>query len=504
MWKKALCLIFAFLLSIESMAAVVSDNDGSAFITKAEFEAMKKDFNEQIDNYNTSIDSKIDGAIASYLAGINITKEPENFWQKLMENTNNNFWWINKWESGTQTLVPNVVANITRDLYITSYKATGYGWWPSGWNTSNGSIYNMRHWIWGASGETNFDFENKYPPGGRTDTITSTGTSNTITAGSNKENLEQNIGTATVEGSGSRWIMHVQPNGELVVRKYSKEYYPVILINVWNHVYHNLRKTGSAAQITESYYGDGKRSYKTKGTGTVPNITSFGKVTSGTKYTEKSTNNGNYIEANMLLNDVNDGVNYENRMIWGTNVNNTIYYSLDTALPTKDTAAGDKEIETDTYQFNDLYHTATQEKVQKNEIYGYKLTYNYYNIVYNTMKLSGCQNVLASNVSGETVKLAQGVKIVENTSEETELNFKISFKANPNTGTVTYTISDKKFNEDGSLASGANTISSGSVAVGTDVVFDTLAASKQQFWINLRSDTLGSEATIDKFSVKAK
>ena len=85
MWKKALCLIFAFLLSIESMAAVVSDNDGSAFITKAEFEAMKKDFNEQIDNYNTSIDSKIDGAIASYLAGINITKEPENFWQKLME-----------------------------------------------------------------------------------------------------------------------------------------------------------------------------------------------------------------------------------------------------------------------------------------------------------------------------------------------------------------------------------------------------------------------------------
>ena len=52
------------------MAAIVSNNDGSTFVTKAEFEVLKKDFNEQIDNYNQSIDSKIDGAIASYLAGL--------------------------------------------------------------------------------------------------------------------------------------------------------------------------------------------------------------------------------------------------------------------------------------------------------------------------------------------------------------------------------------------------------------------------------------------------
>ena len=67
--KKALCLIFAFLFSINSFAAVVSDNDGAAFVTKAEFEALKDNFAEQINNYNTSIDSKIDGAISAYLAG---------------------------------------------------------------------------------------------------------------------------------------------------------------------------------------------------------------------------------------------------------------------------------------------------------------------------------------------------------------------------------------------------------------------------------------------------
>ena len=77
MWKKALCLIFAFLLSINSFAAVVSDNDGSAFITKAEFDSLKNDFQSQLDSYNTNIDNKIDDAIASYLAGIDIKAKRE-------------------------------------------------------------------------------------------------------------------------------------------------------------------------------------------------------------------------------------------------------------------------------------------------------------------------------------------------------------------------------------------------------------------------------------------
>ncbi|MBP3201068.1 MAG: hypothetical protein J6M39_05435 [Lachnospiraceae bacterium] len=74
MCKKALCLIFAFLFSIESFAAVVSDNDGAAFITKAEFDSLKNSFQEQLDKYNTAIDSKIDLAISSYIAGLSVEK----------------------------------------------------------------------------------------------------------------------------------------------------------------------------------------------------------------------------------------------------------------------------------------------------------------------------------------------------------------------------------------------------------------------------------------------
>ncbi len=72
--KRVVALFLVLLLSIENFAAVVSDNDGSAFITKAEFDSLKNSFQSQIDQYNSSIDSKIDGAIASYLAGIRVTK----------------------------------------------------------------------------------------------------------------------------------------------------------------------------------------------------------------------------------------------------------------------------------------------------------------------------------------------------------------------------------------------------------------------------------------------
>ena len=66
----SLIIILSIILQNIVFSSIVSDNDGSAFITKKEFEAMKTDFNNQIDNYNKSIDNKIDGAIANYLASM--------------------------------------------------------------------------------------------------------------------------------------------------------------------------------------------------------------------------------------------------------------------------------------------------------------------------------------------------------------------------------------------------------------------------------------------------
>lgn len=68
--EKIICLIISFVICFNTFAAVVSDNDGSAFITKSEFDSLKNDFQSKLDSYNTSIDSKIDNAIASYLSGV--------------------------------------------------------------------------------------------------------------------------------------------------------------------------------------------------------------------------------------------------------------------------------------------------------------------------------------------------------------------------------------------------------------------------------------------------
>ena len=73
-FKKSFVILLIMILSFNSFAAIVSDHDGSAFVTKAEFETMKKDFKNQVKNYNDSIDSKIDGAIAAYLSGLQFAK----------------------------------------------------------------------------------------------------------------------------------------------------------------------------------------------------------------------------------------------------------------------------------------------------------------------------------------------------------------------------------------------------------------------------------------------
>ena len=72
--KIILYTIFSIILTFNVYSAIVSDNDVSAFVTKDEFEALKQNFSKQIYEYNLSIDGKIDGAIASYLAGMKLTK----------------------------------------------------------------------------------------------------------------------------------------------------------------------------------------------------------------------------------------------------------------------------------------------------------------------------------------------------------------------------------------------------------------------------------------------
>ena len=68
-----LLIVFAFGINV-CFAAVVSDNDGAAFITKAEFDSLKNTFQSQINGFNSNIDNKIESAINAYLSGIKVGK----------------------------------------------------------------------------------------------------------------------------------------------------------------------------------------------------------------------------------------------------------------------------------------------------------------------------------------------------------------------------------------------------------------------------------------------
>ena len=103
--KRLLAFTISVLFSVNTYAAV-SSNDGSAFITKAEFDALVNTFNEQMDNYEASIVSKVDGAIANYLAGLSnvITEKREplvkpgyGVWSASVESDKKN------WTEGTMS-----------------------------------------------------------------------------------------------------------------------------------------------------------------------------------------------------------------------------------------------------------------------------------------------------------------------------------------------------------------------------------------------------------------
>lgn len=129
--KKILALIFVLILCVEVYAAAVSDNDGSAFITKAEFDSLKNNFQSQIDQYNTSIDAKIDSAIAAYLAGISMTTKEDI--KTYVENYKELYWCHDfsieakekKWTSRTASTIAD-----ERTLQPNYERQNGWAYWP--------------------------------------------------------------------------------------------------------------------------------------------------------------------------------------------------------------------------------------------------------------------------------------------------------------------------------------------------------------------------------------
>lgn len=73
--NKFISCFLVIILAFNVSAAVVSDNDGASFISKAEFDSLKNDFQAQLNSFNANIDAKIDDSINAYISGIKTAKE---------------------------------------------------------------------------------------------------------------------------------------------------------------------------------------------------------------------------------------------------------------------------------------------------------------------------------------------------------------------------------------------------------------------------------------------
>ena len=131
--KRLIALFIVIILNVNSYAAVGS-NDGSAFVTKAEFDAIVNTFNEQMDNYEKNVVSKVDGAIANYLSGL--TQE---------STTTKNV--------GYLSIIPNNVTSITMQPYDAfPYK----GGKPK--VAFNGLLVSLYTQVFGSIGRGNFSY----------------------------------------------------------------------------------------------------------------------------------------------------------------------------------------------------------------------------------------------------------------------------------------------------------------------------------------------------------
>ena len=119
--KVKFAFIIVVLSAIKINAAIVSDNDGAAFITKAEFDSMRIGFQSQLNTINSSIDNKIEDAISAYISGIKKEKT-----SKLL--VINNEW---KDVSAINGVLENTFKVPTFDLMfgiMTIQVSAGWGW----------------------------------------------------------------------------------------------------------------------------------------------------------------------------------------------------------------------------------------------------------------------------------------------------------------------------------------------------------------------------------------
>ena len=509
--KRIKCLLIIILsvlyLLSETFAAIVADNDGSVFVTKAEFENLKNNFNSQINQYNQSIDQRIDGSISSYIAGVKVQDEPVNLYENYYNLTGKKPVFLNQMQgTGSDTSIGAVNIKVNREQAVNKftnlYFATSL--WTDGGSRHTGDAalyfnsapnwdngYNTWKTVWQIK---QHDFSGAVEARQIEGSLSAWSYWSSSTTRTNAISSYNAVADSTVAGSGSAYLFQSLNNGRFL-KFYDSSIYPKLDIVCDAHRYKNC------AALTASYYtSDGGKGDTTDITLTLDAMANYGNTTVGTKQDAKSTTNGTYAAISLSKAEVNNGLNYMDYIL--ANGTDSLVYCIDEDAEPVTSSTSRSEVTTDTTYFYDIYYTGSGAHPQKNSMSRVKLQYYPLKFNVNQYKINSFYNYYVSSVAGERVYNGEGFPIVRAQSSDSDVEMKIKFVSNG--GNILYRISDKKF-IDGAFDPSANIKIEDIVASGTTVTKTVEGIGLEKMvWVNCYAVTAGNTATIDDFSVKSK
>ena len=507
MLKRFSSLCLSIFLCMNSFAAIVADNDGSAFVTKSEFEALKADFAKQIQNYNESIEGKIDGAISSYLAGIKIGQAPTNLYDQYKSIVGTKPTFMNNLPgTGSATSTEEVVINLTREQAIAYWSNLYYDfyYYKSGdsakyraglyfetaprWQDNNGTWTTLWQ-IWSGTATGDVGTTTAAKLGNSTHSAWSTSTKRT-----SAKKSYTNSSQKTVNGVGAGWI-YQNINGGPNLKFYDTAIYPSSTYDVWAHRYKNC------AQLTASFYtGTTGKSDTTAISFEADKLTALGNKATGTKYTGTNTNNGTYSYQRLIKKETRNGVKYWD-VIFPTLGGNTIYCYNE--IPTLTTDSATSEAKLDNSYFYDICYGGAGGKLQTNTMSG--VTFKYYPHHF-TVESKYVRNFHINSLNtlvGERVYHGQGFPIIRVEANDTNCQVQIKFGSST-TGTINYKLSEKKMTSN-NFDSTARYKLTGTASKDEIKTFNFEELQKDTvLWLNVWHATSGAQAYIESVSVKLK
>ena len=513
--KRLVTLFLVVLMSINSFAAAVSENDGSAFITKAEFDSLKNTFQTQINAYNSNISNKIDSAIAGYVAGIKVEKTAINLIERFEKTTGKKQTWLYALPGTGQATVTNDLVQ-TIDCEVAIRRANNLSHKISKWE---GAQDQTSYWIavilWPSSTwSDHYGWQNYYAyqtEGGISDSSMvglthapsgnfTSRTDNRVTSPASYTVYPQNttVITRPSTGEGKGWLWQNFGNGKYNLKYYCTQLYPSFNV-IWRmHYYKNFPVT------TYSYY------YNSTGLTisdlSLPTLATleskWGATNSvGTRASSSTdTNLRNYAQITTALVKTNNGTNYLD-VVWGLNASTLIYGNDEDVIPDLDTNETTLSVGTDVKYNNrafqreglKTFETQYPSKTQKVKLRKYVMQQKALSYF--------CNNTLSNIASSEKVYNGNGAPCYNCPENDIHSTGKIKLSTTSGSCSCNVKISDKPFNN-GNIATGGSTILNATVTTGTQKEFSVTNKGKGNYYIFIKNNTNTNPITIDLFEIK--